>query len=316
MLLCWQLSDKAEEKRWNLYAVCHVLLAYAFYGGVFAFIGALPFAAYFLLRTAHTNFKGLLIITATSSALIWPLLWLYLGKSQDVRFKFPFIKTVQDLFPFSSIGQFIALHPMLSSACAIGHGMIAGFLVFLLFIVATFLLHAIAMAIYRKRLTLDNFALAAIAVCFIISTYFVGFPEGDNYASRGYLIPDIVWLDLRTDFAGNSAKSLERMCLASRRIGLVREGLFHVRACNLSCPHAVGTGYGSSIMAINQGRNTSTASSSVFSNAFKDNPDLIYSIKKFVDGGKSHLVVADRQLECLGPHGPWQWQQSQPDIGK
>ena len=317
MLLCWQLWDKAEEKRWNLYAVCSVLLAYAFYSSVFAFIGALPFAAYYLLRTARTNLKGLLIITATSSALIWPLLWLYLGKSQDVRFKFPFIKTVQDLFPFSSIGQFIALHPMLSSACAIGHGMIAGFLVFLLFIVATFLLHAIAMAIYGKRLTLDNFALAAIAACFIISTYFVGFPEGDNYASRGYLIPILVlgWICAQI-LPGIRPKAWIVCALLLGSFGLVHEGCSTFKHAIYIARTPVGTGYGSSIMAMNQDRNTSTVSSSVFSNAFKDNPDLIYSVEKFVDGGKSHLVVADRQLECLGPHGPWQWQQSQPDIGK
>ena len=34
--------------------------------------------------------------------------------------------------------------------------------------------------------------LAAIATLFIVSTYFVGFPEGDNYASRGYMIPMLV----------------------------------------------------------------------------------------------------------------------------
>ena len=118
------------------------------------FLGALPFAAYYVLRTARTNFKGLLIMTATSSALIWPLLWIYLGKSQDVRFQFPFIKGVKDLFPYFAIGQFISLHPMLSSVCANCQGMVAGFLVFLLFIGATFLLHAIALAFYGKRLSL------------------------------------------------------------------------------------------------------------------------------------------------------------------
>ncbi len=171
------------------------------------------------------------------------------------------------------------------------------------------------MAIYGKRLTLDNFALAAIAVCFIISTYFVGFPEGDNYASRGYLIPILVLGQFAQDFAGNSAKSLDRMCLVLVSFGLVHEGCSTFNMQSILPARLSGP-----VWLVNHGHesdlNTSTVSSSVFSNAFKDNPDLIYSVEKFVDGGKSHLVVADRQLECLGPHGPWQWQQSQPDIGK
>lgn len=65
---------------------------------------------------------------------------------------------------------------------------------------------------------------------------------------------------------------------------------------------------------MNQDRHTSTVSSSFFSQAFKDDPDLIYSVEKFVDHGKSRLVVADRQLECLGPQGPWRWQQLQADL--
>lgn len=317
MLLCWQLWDKAEEKKWVLYAVCSVLLAYAFYSSIFVFLGALPFAAYYFLRTARTNLKGLLIITAMSSALIWPLLWLYLGKSQDVRFKFPFIKTVQDLFPFSSIGQFISQHPMLSSACASLHGMIGGFLVFLLFVVATFLLHAIAIAKYGTRLSPDSAVLAAIAVLFILSTYFVGFPEGDNYASRGYIIPILVlgWICAQI-LPEIRPRAWIVFVLLLGSFGLVHEAFSIFKHAIYITRTPVGTEYGPSIMTMNRDRRTSTVSSSVFSKAFTEDPDLIYAVEKFVDGGKSHLVVADRQLECLGPQGPWQWQRLQPDLRK
>ena len=310
LLLCWHLWDTADKKSWALIAACSVLLAYAFYSSVFVFLGALPFAAYYVLRTARTNFKGLPIIACTSSVLIWPLLWLYLGKSQDVRFQFPFIKSVQDLFPYFANGQFISGHPMFSSALTTCHGMFAGFLVFLLFIGATFFLHAIALTFYGRRLSPDNLVLATISILFIVSTYFVGFPEGDNYASRGYMIPILVlgWICAQI-LPEIRPRPWIVLGLLLGSFGLFHEGFSTFKHAIYIARTPVSPTYGAAILAVNQDRHTSTVSSRVFSQAFKDDPDLIYSVEKFVDGGKSHLVVADRQLECLGPHGPWRWQQ-------
>ncbi|MGB8478214.1 MAG: hypothetical protein WCE63_05150 [Acidobacteriaceae bacterium] len=317
LVLCWHIWDCAEGKSRPLFAVCCVLLAFAFYSSVFVFLGALPFVAYYFLRTARTNYKGLLVLTCVSSALVWPLLWLYLGKSQDVRFLFPFVKGVNDLFPYFAIGQFISVHPMLSSACAIGHGMIAGFLVFLLFIVSTFLLHAIALTFYGRRLGMDNVVLAAIAILFIVSTYFVGFPEGDNYASRGYVIPILVLGWICAEMLPEIRPRVWIVFgLLLGSFGLVHEGFSTFKHAIYIARMPLNPTYGTSIMAMNQDRHTCTISSSVFSKAFKDDPDLIYSVEKFVDGGKSHLVVADRQLECLGPRGPWRWQRLQSELRK
>jgi hypothetical protein len=317
IVLCWHIWDKAEIKCWTLMAVCSVLLAFAFYSSIFVFLGALPFAAYYFLRTARTNYKGLLIVACTSSALIWPLLWLYLGKSQDVRFQFPFIQSVQDLFPYFAIGQFISAHPMLASICAIGHGMVAGFLVFLLFIVLTFLLHSIALTLYGSELSPDNVILAVIAILFLVSTYFVGFPEGDNYASRGYMIPILVlgWLCAQI-LPEIRPKAWIVFGLLIGSFGLVHEGVSTYRHALYIARTPLDPPYGSAILAINQDRQTSTLASSMLRQALNNDPDVIYSVEKFVEGGKSNLVVADRQLECLGPHGPWQWQRLKEEVPK
>ena len=317
LLLSWHLWDTADKKNWARLAVCSALLAFAFYSSVFVCMGALPFAVFYFLRTARAESKSLLLLTGVSALLIWPLLWLYLGKSHDVRFLFPFVKGVDDLFPAYNASQFMSAHPLLSSACASCPQMVTGFLVFLLFIASSFLLHAIALAFYGKKLSRENGVLAAIAILFIVSTYFVGFPEGDNYASRGYIIPILVlgWICAEIlPEVQPKAWIVAGLLLGS--FGLIHEGFSTFKHAINIAQRPVSTGYDTSIMAMNQDRHTSTAASSVLSKAFTENPDLIYSVEKFVEGGKTHLVVADRQLECLGPQGPWRWQQSRPDRPK
>lgn len=314
LILCWHIWDRAQEKRWPLVVQCSVLLAFAFYGSVFVFLGALPFAAYYVLRTFRANYKAILGSACLAAALIWPLLWIYLGKTHDVRFLFPFIKGIDDLFPYIASPEFTSLHPGIASAFEMFHGIAAAFFVFVVFIFLNFLLHAIALIFHGKNLSLDNIALASIATAFLISTYFVGFPEGDNYASRGYMIPILVlgWIcaqilpEIRPRFL-----IVFGVILGS--FGLLHEGFSTFKHAVYIARTPVSPAYGASILAMNQDRHTSTLSSSVLSKAFDQDPDLIYSVERFVDGGKSHLVVADRQLECLGPHGPWRWQQSPAD---
>jgi hypothetical protein len=220
------------------------------------------------------------------------------------------MKDIDDLFPYLATGQFTSMHPVLSSAIGAFHGMAAGFFVFLVFIFFNFLLHVIALVFYGKNLSVDSIAPAFIAVLFIVSTYFIGFPEGDNYASRGYIVPIIVlgWICAQI-LPEIRLKSWIAFGLLLGSFGLLHEG-FSI------CKHAVyiartplDTQYDMSILRMNQDRRTRIVSPNAIAQALLDDPNLIYYVEKFVEGGKSRLVVADRQLECLGPHGPWKWQQ-------
>ena len=317
LILCWHMWDRAQEKRWPLVLQCSVLLAFAFYGSVFVFLGALPFATYYALRTFRTNYKAILGLTLLAAAVTWPLLWIYLGKTHDVRFIFPFIQGIDELFPYLASAQFTSLHPELASVFGIFHGIAAAFFVFLAFIFLNFLLHATALIFHGKNLSLENIALAAMAIAFIVSTYFIGFPEGDNYASRGYLIPILVlgWICAEI-LPGIRPRPWIVLGLVLGSFGLVHEEFAIFRNAITIARTPVNPTYGASILAMNQNRDTSNISSSVFSEAFKDDPNLFYSVEKIVDGGKSHLVVADRQLECLGPRGPWRWQQRPMPPGR
>ncbi len=310
LILCWHIWDESQDRDWRLALQCGLLLAFAFYSSVFVFLGALPFGAYYVLRTFRPNYKALLGITCLTAALVWPLLWIYLGKTNDVRFVFLFIKGIDDLFPYLTSPEFTSLHPGLASVSGMFHGIVAAFVVFLVYIFFNFLLHAVALLWRGKHLSLDNIAFASIAIVFIVSTYFIGFPEGDNYASRGYLIPILVlgWIcaPLLPEIRPRSWIVLG---LVLGSFGLIHEEFSIFRNAISTARAPVNAKYGASILAMNQDRHTSTVSPAVFSQAFKDDPNLIYSVEKFVPGGKSHLVVADRQLECLGPRGPWRWQQ-------
>ena len=313
LILCWHIWDRALEKHWQLVLQCSILLAFAFYGSVFVFLGAFPFAAYYALRTARANYKAVLGVASLAAALIWPLLWIYLGKTHDVRFLFPFIKRIDELFPYLASPEFISLHPGFVSAVENFHGIAAAFFVFLVLMFLNFLLHAIALIFHGKNLSPDNIAFASIAIAFIVSTFFIGFPEGDNYASRGYLIPVIVLGWICAQILPNiRPRPWIVLGLLLGSFGLLHQGFSIYRNAIYVARTPVNPTYGASILALNQDRHTSTISSSAFSQAFKEDPDLIYAVEKFVDGGKSHLVVADRQLECLGPHGPWRWQQRPP----
>lgn len=314
LILCWHIWDRAQAKDWRLILQCSILLAFTFYGSVFVFLGALPLAAYYALRTFRANYKAILAAACLAAALIWPLLWIYMGKTHDVRFLFPFIKGIDELFPYLASPEFIYLHPRFVAALQSFHGIAAAFFVFVVLMFLNFLLHAIALLFHGKILSPDNVAFASIAILFLFSTFFIGFPEGDNYASRGYLIPILVlsWICAQI-LPEIRPRPWIVLGFLLGSFGLVHQEFATFRHAVYIARTPVNPRYGASILAMNQDRHTSTVSQAVFSQAFKDDPNLIYSVEKFVDGGKSHLVVADRQLECLGPHGPWRWQQLHAD---
>ena len=252
----------------------------------------------------------MLALIGCSAILVWPLLWIYLGKSHDIRFLFPFMHGIADLFPYIATPQFASMHPVLFSLLKHFHGIMAGLVVFLVFIGLNYLLHALALVFYGKKLSRDQIALATIAILFILSTYFIGFPEGDNYASRGYLIAIVIlgWI-----CAGILPEIRPKpwivLALLFGSFGLLHEGVSTFKHAIYIARTPLDAQYGGYVLSLNQDRHTRTVSSPVISSALAENPNLIYSIEKFVPGGKSRLVVADRQLECLGPRGPWKWQQ-------
>lgn len=304
LLLCWHIWDKSETNTCQTVACCSLLTAYGFYSSVFVFLSAFPMGIFVLTLALRTRWKAAVSVACVSAAAIWPLLWLYLGKTNDVRFVFPFITSVRSLFPFAAGPEsHFAIPPGLLNRV---DGFWLGFSVFLIFLCVNYLPYIIALIFYGKKLDWKGGILAAIAIGFMISTYFIGFKEGDNYASRGYMVPIFVlaWIcagllpSIRT-----SAWVAIALCLGA--FGFVHESIqTYKSAIHITRIPQAGR-YSEEILAINRNRSVRA----VAPGDWDTHPEMIYDVEKFVAGGKPKLVTADRQLDCLGPRGPWKWQQ-------
>lgn len=308
LILCWQIWETAPSKSWSVVGCCSLLIAYAFYSSVFVFLGALPIALFLTVLAFQRHHKAVLSIACLSSALIWPLLWIYFGKSHDIRFLFPFIQNVKALFPAMQ-GQHLSLPHHSALVTTILGGMFFGFIVFLIFICLNFGLHVFSLVYSSNQLDWKTLTLTVLAGSFILSTYFIGFPEGDNYASRGYIVPIFVlgWICAGL-LPPIRIKSWAALGLFLGAFGLVHEGFQTYKHTLFIAETPFSVPYGQEILRINRDRHTRTASSAAISKMLQDDPQLIYYIEKFVDGGKTDLAVGDRQLECAGPNGPWRWQ--------
>ncbi len=303
LILCWCIWNAAETRNWKTVSCCSLLIGYAFYGSIFVFLGALPLGIFVVSLTLRDRWKSTLAVMCLSGAMIWPLLWLYLGKTSDVSFLVPFITGVHALFPFAAS----TFYPLASPhATTFFGGMFPAFILFLIFICLNFLPYAIALIFYGKRLCRSNRVLVLIVLAFLVSTYFVGFQEGDNYASRGYLVPILVlgWIcagllpSIRTYKWIVAALFLGAFGSAHEYIQTYKETLAISRTSQAGK-------YDGEILAMNRNRHIRA----VVADDLRDRPGLIYDVDKFVAGGKIHLVTADRQLECPGPRGPWRWEQ-------
>lgn len=297
LILCWYIWDRAESRSGPTTFACALLIGFAFYGSVFVFLGAIPLAIFAAWVTLRTRWKSTLAIAGLSVLLIWPMLWLYLGKSSDVRFLFPFIANIHALFPAAGL----TAHNGAESFSGMG----SGFILFLVYLGLNFLPYAIAMALYGWRLSMTNRIFSVLASAFLVSTFFLGFQEGDNYASRGYLVPIIVlaWICAGV-LPSIRFRKWAAVLLLLGAFGSIHEVFqTYKHAIQISRVPCAGK-YDSEILAINRNRKLRIVDAHAWRNT-----NLIYNVEKFVAGGKAKLVTADRQLECPGPRGPWSWQQ-------
>jgi len=309
LVLCWHIWDIADDRNRKLAAVCSVLIAYAFYSSVFVFLSAIPLGIGAIVFTARKDYRNVLTIAFVSAVLIWPLLWLYLGKSQDVRFLVPFIANIHQLLPYAAALKAQATPSRFPGWFAALGAMASAFTVFLAYLCLNFSPLVLLLALYGKKLGRKDTLLAATAVLFILSTYFVGFPEGDNYASRGYVVPIFVlgWIcaGLLPHFR-TSVWVIIALFLGS--FGLLHKFVFTYKSALHAAHGPRDAPDGQAILSLNQDRGTRTASGRTVSELSLKDPDQTYYVEKFVEGGRPHPGVADRQLECAGPHGPWRWQ--------
>lgn len=301
-ILCWHIWDRSEKKGWQVVVWCSVLASYVFYSSIFVFISALPMGILVLAYSLQKNKKAALALACLSGALIWPIAWIYLGKPHRIGFHIPFITSIQ----FTS--------KRFAFVSAISGGIVFGFVLFFILLCLNFLPHLLALISRGKELDRKNRILVALAILFVLSTYFVGFPEGNSYASRGSVIPLIVlgWI---------CADLLPAICfrgwiaaaLVLGTLGSLQEGAWAYSQTVLAARTVWGGKYSEPMLRINQSRDGRTAASPEVYAAVASTRDMIYYIEKFVPGGKRVLFTPDYELSSSGPHGLWRWQKA-PDA--
>ena len=297
IVLCWHIWDISKKKDWRVIACSSVLISYAFYSSVFVFLGALPMGIFVASLSLRKHWKSVLVSTGLAGALIWPLLWIYLGKPHKIGFIIPFISGIQftsKRFPFVS---------------AISGGEWAGFFLFIILLCCNFFPHVLALIFRGKELDWHKRILIAMAIGFLLSTYFIGFPEGNSYASRGSIIPVMVlgWICAEL-LPGIRIRALVAIGLLLGALGSIQEAFWVYTQTIQISRTSLGGHYSESILKINQDRHMRTIPEKQVSAAVMDYPYMNYYIEKFVPGGKHPLVMPDYELACNGPHGLWRWQ--------
>ncbi len=296
-ILCWHIWDRAEKKGWQVVLLCSLLANYVFYSSIFVFIGALPMGILVLGYSLRRNGKAAMALACLSGALIWPIAWIYLGKPHRIGFHFPFIAGIQFTsrrFPFVS---------------AISGGIWFGFALFIILLCCSFFPYLLALVTRGRELDAKNRILVALAIGFVLSTYLVGFPEGNSYASRGSVIPLMVLGWICADLLPSiRLRGWLAAALVLGALGSVQELAWAYGQTVLSARTIWGGKYSDAMLTMNQSRSERTASGPEVSAAISSNRDMIYYIEKFVPGGKHVLFTPDYELSSSGPHGPWGWQ--------
>jgi hypothetical protein len=297
LLLCWHVWERAPGKNASAVLLCALLAACSFYSSIFVFLGALPIAVFLMAVSWRTQWKSITAFLGVFLVLVLPLLWIYMGKPRKISFLIPFIPGVQ----FTS-----RRFPMVSM---VSGGIAFGFAIFLVLLCIHFFPHVFALGTKGKLLSWRERVIAGLAVAFVLSTYFIGFPEGNSYASRGSVIPLIFlgWICAAL-LPPVRMRFIVACGLLLGVLGSAQEIFWEYTQTVVAVRHAPGGALSEASLRINQDRKTHVMDNEAMIQAMRQDPDLYYYVEKFVPGGKPHLVTPDYELATRGPHGPWNWE--------
>jgi len=308
LVVSWYLwRDRLQPQRAFNVAVCSLLAAYAFYSSIFVCLGALPIALVVLIGSRGMQARLGAAISAVSSALAAPLLWLHTRKPVGVGFLIPL------------------WHPRWIHFGSIFHewpnlrfGPWKEFAVFLALLVASFPFVPWALSVIsasRERISKTDKALVVVTVAFLISTYFVGFSVNGNYAMRGAIVPIIVlaWICSRNlPPIKLSAGVIAILVVGS--LGSAQEIAFNynkeIRAITEPPLQSINTG---EILRVNQDRHSGAVNSSEIDPKLRRSREALFHLEKLPSEVVEPVNQVDRGLENFGPCGPWEWQQN-PEI--
>ena len=310
LILSWYLwrSAPLAGNAFTVFA-CSLLAAFAFYSSGFVCLGAFPIALVLLFRSRGLRAHLAMASCSLSAALIAPLAWLYMRKPGGA----PWI-----LMP----------HPRWIHVPQWVHLGVAGihlrnsiaFVVFFALLILSFpfvpwALSTVSRAVQKPSGT--EKALVVTASAFLISTYFIGFPLGNNYAMRGAIIPIIVLAWICSKFLPPIRWStIAGLLLVVGAFGSIQDiALSYSRA--LPRFQSLNT---DEVLRLNRDRSYGTVKRSELSPMLRQDAEALYHLEKVpsevISPGApkdDDSQARDKQLESFGPCGLWKWQRN-PEI--
>jgi hypothetical protein len=300
MMLCAYIWHRYRGKGCVLFV--SLLLCYAFYSSVFVFLGSFPFIAYLWLRSLRNRTADALAVCGLSSALIFPLLWLFLRKPGATTFEFP------EPHPR------VILLPRILGGLHLHYGFWSGFLLFMVVISLQFAYFTYVLIYKRRTLSRNEAILGGLAVAYIVSTYFVGFSHANNYCMRGVVVPAFVlsWIaSSRMPVTVSRALAVLLVIAALPTFTWIANPILRGIKDTLH-PHTFLQGT-SEIVALNMDRSKRQVDYAKLADILSQKDYSRYSVEKMPTQPIEPLEVMDIELESFGPCGIWAWEKN-PQI--
>ncbi len=282
---------------------CGLLLGFGFFSSVFVFLGAMPFILLMAWRSRHCPPRAMAATAAAFLLVLFPLFWLYLNKPTSVSFLVPMVHPLQ-----------LGMH----SEHAHHYPYVLGILIFLVVIAAQFAGCTWILLDRRIRLDREHSAWLALALAYLVSTYFVGFSYANNYCMRGMIVPTIVLAWIAAAYLPAPPRLLLPV-LALLTFGSVQEFAYQSRLSWYGVTRAAVNNYAAQmtydetrtlpVLQLNLDRSRKRVDYRDYMNCF--NPlyrdQDFRQIEKLPTVTPGELMQQDRELLSAGPVGPWRW---------
>jgi hypothetical protein len=279
-------------------AFCSVLLAFSVNSSAFVVLGAAPLLLFLLIRESRREMWPAVACLGLAGALAAPLLWIYLRKPEGIGFQMPLHH-----------GHWMHLPNWLAlPAIDWRHGFASGLALFLILLIVQFFFVPWFIARGWGVLTRSDRALSAISVAYLLSTYCVGFTGANNYCMRGAIVPTIVLCWIASAHLPHPG-SIAGIFLIAGSIGTWQTLEYQlVRSAALYLKPPPYLADSSALLTLNQDRSRTTIDLATVPGVRCYPAELPYYVQKMPLEPWPVVTQPDKELQTLGPAGPWSWQ--------
>lgn len=278
--------------------LCAVLVAFSIYSSAFVCLGALPFLLLVAFGELRKRAAPVVLCLGLAGLLVAPMLWMFLRKPDGISFQMPLRHS-----QWMQLQQWLVLPAM-----SWHYTYWFGFVLFVGLLAAQFFFVPWLFAARWRAMSRNEQVLASISVAYLVSTFFVGFTGANNYCMRGSIVPVFVlsWIASAHLPRPNTAVGI---LLVAGSMGtwqtfeyqLLRSVALYFKPP----PYLVES---KALLETNQDRSRTSGDLMAVPGVRQYPGQLPYYVHKLPLDPWPLQVPPDRELQTLGPAGPWSWQ--------